>query len=169
MQTVLEQLMTDSQAGLPQALSALSDMAAFLERHALNKYDGPGGADQLVHRPGLAALRPTPAEVAALKHFLFFMLMNYPDRAAAVARCLKKCYDPALTTGLCQAIAVYWQDNDAVTVQLTDAITYSQEYDQFSETVLRWFKKLAAEGLPDTRNSIMQKFAYYRKFYHAQL
>lgn len=169
MQTALEQLMTDSQAGLAQAIPALSDMAALPERHVLNKYDDPAGADKLVHRPGLAALRPTPAEVAALKHFLFFMLMNYPDRAAAVARCLKKCYDPALTTGLCQAIAAYWQDDDAATVQLTEAITSSQGYGQFSEMVLRWFKKLAAEGLPDTRKSMTQKFAYYRKFYHAQL
>nr|WP_295864851.1 hypothetical protein [uncultured Chitinophaga sp.] len=85
-----------------------------------------------------------------------------------MARCLKKCYGPALTTGLCQG-SLSRQQDDAATVQLTDAIAYSQGYDQFSEAVLSWFKKLAAEGLPETRKSMTQKFAYYRKFYHAQL
>ncbi|QJB33025.1 hypothetical protein HF324_17190 [Chitinophaga oryzae] len=169
MQAPLEQLMTDSQAEPARASQALGDLAALLERHALNRYEDPAGAEQLVHRPDLAALRLEPAEMTALKHFLFFMLMNYPDRAAAVAHCLKKCYDPALATGLCQAIAVYWQQDDDATVALTDAITYSQGYDQFSDTVLSWFKKLATEGLPETRRNMTQKFAYYRKFYDAQL
>ncbi|SJZ62936.1 hypothetical protein SAMN04488128_101977 [Chitinophaga eiseniae] len=169
MQTPLEQLMADSQSGLAQAIPALSDLASLLERHALNKYEDPAGAEKRLHRPDLADLRLEAAEMTAFKHFLFFMLMNYPDRASSVAHCLKKCYDPALTTGLCQAIAAYWQQDDAATVQLTDAITYAQGYDQFSETVLGWFKKLAMEGLPETRKSINQKFAYYRKFYDVQL
>ncbi|MBC9911849.1 hypothetical protein [Chitinophaga varians] len=169
MQILLKQLMTDCQSAPEQAMPALSDLAALLERHALNKYEDPAGGEKLAHRPDLAALRLEAGEVTSLKHWLFFMLMNYPDRAAPVARCLKKCYDAALTTGLCQAIARYWQQDDAATVQLTDAITQSQGFDQFSETVLSWFKKLAAEGLPETRKSMTYKFAYYRKFYDAQL
>lgn len=169
MQILLEQLMTDCQAAPAQAIPAFADLAALLERHALNKYEDPAGAEKLVHRPDLAALRLETADMTALKHFLFFMLMNYPDRAAAAARCLKKCYDPALTTGLCQAIALYWQQDDAATLQLTDAITQSQGFDQFSDTVLSWFKKLEVEGLPETRKGMTQKFAYYRKFYNAQL
>ncbi|MBC9932104.1 hypothetical protein [Chitinophaga qingshengii] len=169
MQTLQEQLMTDCQASTEQAIAALNDLAALLERHVLNKYEDPASRQQLVHRPDLADLRLETRDVTAFKHLLFFLLMNYPDRAAAVASCLKKCYDPALTTGLCQAIAVYWQQDDAATVQLTDAITHSQGYDQFSDTVLEWFKKLAAEGLPETRKTMAQKFAYYRKFYDAQL
>jgi hypothetical protein len=164
-----EQLMSDCQAAPAQAMPALADLAALLERHALNKYEDPAVSEQLAHRPDVATLRLTAAAVTSIKHFLFFMLMNYPDRAAATARCLKKCYDPALTTGLCQAIALYWQQDDAATVQLTEAITQSQGFDQFSETVLNWFKKLAVEGLPETRKSMTQKFAYYRKYYHAQL
>ncbi|NLR66453.1 hypothetical protein HGH92_19245 [Chitinophaga varians] len=169
MQILLEQLMSDCQAAPVQAMPALTDLAALLERHALNKYEDPAGSAKLAHRPDLSALRLTAADVTSLKHFLFFMLMNYPDRAAATARCLKKCYDPALTTGLCQAIALYWQQDDAATTQLTDAISQSQGFGQFSETVLTWFKKLAMEGLPETRKDMAQKFAYYRKFYHAQL
>ncbi|NML42074.1 hypothetical protein HHL17_33115 [Chitinophaga sp. G-6-1-13] len=169
MQILLEQLMSDCQAAPVQAMPALTDLAALLERHALNKYEDPTGSEKLAHRPDLAALRLTTAEMTSLKHLLFFLLMNYPDRAAATARCLKKCYDPALTTGLCQAIALYWQQDDAATLQLTDAITQSQGFDQFSEMVLSWFKKLSVEGLPETRKGMTQKFAYYRKFYNAQL
>lgn len=169
MQILLKQLMTDCQSAPAQAMPALTDLAALLERHALNKYEDPAGAEKLAHRPDLAALRLDAEEVTSLQHFLFFMLMNYPDRAASTARCLKKCYDASLTTGLCQAIALYWQQDDAATVQLTNAITQSQGFDQFSETVLTWFKKLAAEGLPETRKSMKYKFAYYRKFYDEQL
>lgn len=161
--------MTDCQASAERAIPALNDLAALLERHTLNKYEDPASREKLAHRPDLADLRLGTGDVTAFKHLLFFLLMNYPDRAAAAARCLKKCYDPALTTGLCQAIALYWQQDDAATVQLTDAITYSQEYDQFSDTVLEWFKKLAAAGLPETRKTMAPKFAYYRKFYDAQL
>lgn len=169
MQTLLEKLTADCQALSDSHITAINDLALLLERHALNKYDDETFQQALSHRPDLAALHLNGSDVTSLKHFLFFLLMNYPDRAALSARCLVKCYDASLTPGICQAIAAYWQQDDAATCRLTDAITYAQGYDQFSETVLTWFKKLHTEGLPETRKTMSQKFSYYKKFYGAVL
>lgn len=165
-QHILQRLFEESQAPLGAgATAAINDLAAVTERHTLNKYGDAAYDTRLAHQPELQQLRLENSDLMAVKHFFFYLLLNYPDRAAAAARGLVKCYDPSITEGVCQAIELYWQKDDEATSCLTDAITHAQSYEQFGDRVMTLFKKLHQEGLPVTRKNMSAKFAYYRKYY----
>ena len=165
-QPILQQLFEQCQAPLDAgATAAINDLSAIIERHTLKKYGDAEYDARLAHRPELQQLHLEDSDLTAVKHFLFYLLLNYPDRAATAARGLVKCYDPAITEGICQAIELYWQKDDEATSCLTDAITYARSYEQFGDRVMTLFKKLHQEGLPATRKNMAVKFAYYRKYY----
>ncbi|MBS0031864.1 hypothetical protein ACTJJ0_31385 [Chitinophaga sp. 22321] len=162
----LEQLFEDCTAtDVPAAQTAIKYLEHTIEKHTGNKQTAETYQALFSGREDLLHLQLTAADLRSITRFLFFLLMNYPDRAVATARCLVKCYDKTMATGICMAIEAYWQQSDETTCYLTDAITYAGSFEEFDERVITLFRKLKQNGLPETRKVMSAKFAYYKKFY----
>lgn len=164
--TLLAQLFAD--ACVPEPITgkaAVKLLEHLIEKHTGNKQTNAVYVAAFGHRHDLLHLQLEQEDLTHIHYFLFYLLMNYPDRSVAAARCLVKCYDKTLVTGLCQAIEAYWQQCDETTCYLTDAITYAGSFEEFGDTVLPLFKKLKQDGLPETKKVMAAKFAYYKKFY----
>lgn len=163
---VLEELFNDTTAtDLAAGREAISYLELLIEKHTTKRLEASAYDELFTGRPALLPLLLTPQDLTNIKYFLFYLLMNYPDRSAAAARCLVKCYDKTMLEGACRAIDAYWQQCDETTCYLTDVITHSGSFEEFGDRVLPLFRKLKAEGLPETRKVMAAKFAYYKKFY----
>jgi hypothetical protein len=165
-QLLLEQLFSDARMpDLTAGLAALKHLEQVIEKHTSKRLDEEGYRQLFAGREDLLHLQLDNNDLTHITYFLFYVLMNYPDRSAATARCLVKCYDKSMMEGICQAMEVYWQQCDETTCYLTDVITHSCSFEEFSPHVLRLFKQLKEAGLPETRKVMSAKFAYYKKFY----
>lgn len=163
---ILEQLFRDSCVpDLTTGLTAVKQLEHLIEKHTTKRLDEEGYKQVFAQREELLPLQLESNDLRRITYFLFYLLMNYPDRSAATARCLVKCYDKSLMEGICQALEVYWQKCDETTCYLTDAITQSCSFEEFSAHVLTLFKQLKQDGLPETKKVMSAKFAYYKKFY----
>ncbi|MBO9730875.1 MAG: hypothetical protein J7623_19705 [Chitinophaga sp.] len=163
---VLEELFKDTAASdLAAGREAIHYLELLIEKHTTKRLADAAYDELFAGRHTLLPLQLTAQDLTNIKYFLFYLLMNYPDRSAATARCLVKCYDKTLVEGACRAIDAYWQQCDETTCHLTDVITHSGSFEDFGDRVLPLFRKLKEEGLPETRKSMAAKFAYYKKFY----
>jgi hypothetical protein len=163
---ILERLFEDCKSHNPEdALKAMIDLKNLIKRHTGNKYEDNGFDNLFSHRNELVALRLEHNDIMQITYFLFYLLMNFPDRSANTARCLVKCYDKSIVEGICQAIEVYYLKCDETTCHLTDAITHIYPFDELNERVIILFRKLKNEGLPKTQKMMSAKFAYYKNFY----
>ena len=163
---ILEQLFKDcTAADLSAGQAAVKYLEHTIEKHTGHKQTADTYAALFNGREDLLHLQLTEEDRCNITRFLFYLLMNYPDRSVATARCLVKCYDKTIAIGLCMAIEAYWQQCDETTCYLTDAITYAGSFEEFDERVLTLFRKLKQSGLPETRKTMATKFGYYKKYY----
>jgi hypothetical protein len=163
---VLEQLFNECrEPDLIVGLAAVKRLEQVIEKHTSKRLSEEAYQQLFAGQEALLHLQLDNNDLTRITYFLFFLLMNYPDRSAATARCLVKCYDKSMMEGICQAIEVYWQKCDETTCYLTDVITQSSAFEDFSTHVLTLFRQLKQEGLPETKKVMSAKFAYYKKFY----
>jgi hypothetical protein len=163
---VLEQLFKACSApDVTAGSAAIKQLEHLIEKHTTKRLEEAAYKELFSQQPELQDLLLASNDVTRITWFLFYLLMNYPDRSAATARCLVKCYNKSMIEGACQAIEVYWQKCDETTCYLTDVITHAGSFEEFGDRVLTLFRQLKQDGLPETRKVMGATFAYYKKFY----
>ncbi|HVI44800.1 MAG TPA: hypothetical protein VM802_08015 [Chitinophaga sp.] len=160
---ILEKLLDDCMNSNTQTATLL--LEKLIDRHTRQLYNDDY-TEAFRHHEELLPLQLDTRDIFHIRNFLFYLLLNHPDKAAPAASCLVRCYDKTIWTSICQAIELYYLKDDQATCHLTDAITYSGSFEEFGDHILSLFRKLEKEGLPATRKLMAVKFAYYRKFYN---
>jgi hypothetical protein len=141
-----------------QALDALNDLGFCIERHKKNKYDDIEYMKYFIDK-SYFNLRLSDEDIDLCIYYLFYLLMNYFDRASRVAWCLDKCYDESIIYGLVHAIELYSNYNDDDTVfGLLMAITSVHELKTVDPKIIEILKWVQTKGMKDTNEFLITAF-----------
>lgn len=138
------------------AMEALNDLGFCIEQCRMNKQSE---CFDFFYNKAYYDLRLTEEQIDDCVYFLFYLLMNHRDRAARVAWCLDKCYDPNIINGLAHAIELYmgYEDDDTV-FGIVMAITSIHDLDKVDEKIIEVLKRAQAKNLPDTKEFLTRTF-----------
>lgn len=154
---ILQELKTGSL--LPDATAAneyLTDMMLLLERHTQHRYAEEDFPVIRVERGTQLIIEED--DVWELIYFLFYVLLNHPDRAWAAAWALGKCYGHDIREGLCQGIESYMRKDDTTTFYLIKAISDSHPMNELDERTRSLFEKVSQDGMPQSREFVARLF-----------
>jgi hypothetical protein len=143
------------------AVEFLTDIMLLLERHTQGRYAEEGFPAIRVEQQG--KIRLDDEDVRELICFLFYVLLNHPDRAWAAAWALGKCYGHDIVEGVCQGIELYWQKDDQTCFYLIKAISDSHQMNELSPRVMTLFRIVGKEGLPQSRQFLASLFSLIKE------
>ncbi|OJW36688.1 MAG: hypothetical protein BGO54_12750 [Sphingobacteriales bacterium 46-32] len=146
---------------------ALSDLRFLIERFTMNRYSEREREDYLdfFYNKNLIDYRLDSEKLDLIKHFLFFLLFNFPDRAESVAKCVKVLFDPSIYEAICSAIEFYMEKNDLATYELIFGITdttNSAEYFK-NKRVVELFQRIRKSGGKFSAALIEDVFNFYNE------
>jgi hypothetical protein len=149
MDDILQQLIKESQSDNRKSFeNSLMDLRFTIERYTEGKYGENYTAAYLGYfrDKSLIEHRFTDENLLLVKHFLFYGLFNYPDRAVLFAKCIKVLYDKSAREAICAGIERYIADDDA-TCELIFGITNLDDEDwQENSRIVELFRRIAKVG-----------------------
>jgi len=146
---------------------ALSDLRYVIERFTMDRYSEKERNDyfETFYNKELIDYRLDSEKLDLIKHFLFFLLFNFPDRAESVAKCVKVLFDPSIYEAICSAIEFYMEKNDLATYELIFGITdttNSAEYFK-NKRVVELFQRIRKSGGKFSAALIEDVFNFYNE------
>lgn len=112
--------------------SALSDLRLVIERFTMNRYEEKEMKDyyNLFGDKRLVDYKMQKDDYFLVKNFLFYALLNFPDRSLLTAKCIKVLFDNSALEAICNSVEFFSTKNDETTYELILAIT---DVDEFGE------------------------------------
>jgi hypothetical protein len=149
MDDALEKLCTGAQSEMSNEFeSALFDLRLIIERHNQDRFDEKQTANYLtwLRNKKLIDYRFDQRYLTPIKHFLFFILFNFPDRSVLVAKCIKVLFDKSAWTAICAGIKIYMKDDDTC-CELIFAITDLDDNDWYDrQEIVGLFEEIRRSG-----------------------
>jgi len=158
--TILELLNNCRSSNLDSGLKALDDLGYLIEKNTIVNADD--NYNLIFYRKELTNHLLDEETKRCIEYFLFFMLLNYPDRASRTAWCLIKCCNKEFQEALCQAIELYFDKDDITVCYLVRAITNISEFEELTQRTLLLFQKIKINGLPHSSNEISNLLQLYK-------
>ena len=132
---------------------AIQDLGLLMERHTQKRYGESNY--EILFKNNLYEVRLTQQQADYIFFFLFYLLLNFPDRSAYVALALTKCYCYDMTEAACQGIELYMKKDDFTCVNLIKAIRNSRDLDK---RTIDLFNIVRSEGLYHSKEYLNDLF-----------
>lgn len=144
---------------------ALSDLRYVIERFTMDRYCEKERSDYFdtFYNKELIDYRLDSEKLDLIKHFLFFLLFNFPDRAESVAKCVKVLFDPSIYEAICGAIEFYMEKNDLATYELIFGITNTTNNAEYfkNKRVVELFQRIRKSGGKFSSALIEDEFDFF--------
>lgn len=148
---------------------SLSDLRFVIERFTMERYNMNEENDylKLFYVKSLINYRLDLEKLILVKHFLFYLLLNFPDRAALTGKCIKVLFDRSIYEAIYTAIEVYMEKDDLATCELIYAITNSVDTQAYlkNERIFELFQRILKFGGKYSQNLVKDEFEFRKKFF----
>lgn len=147
---------------LKNSLIALQDLGYLTERHLMRRYN-----DEtyfvIFNNKNIYRLYITDDECEEIIHFLFYVILNYPDRSNEAAWCLRKCADKKFTMALNNCIELFLARNESSTVTfLIDALSLAySDPNTIDEGVVKIFLNVYEKGLANSKEVALENIKFF--------
>jgi hypothetical protein len=132
---------------------SIQDLELLIERHTQNRYHEVD-YKILFNTKALFNIVLEKEDADNIVYFLFYLLFNYPDRAAHTAYAIKKCYNYNILEGCYRGIKIYMQSDDFATINLMEGIINNYATEELPQHVLILFESVKLNGLPYSRDYV---------------
>jgi len=170
MDNVIKEILIGSQSDKREVFkNSLQDLRLIIERYTQNRYSEDGISNYLLLfcDKSLISYRLKTEDVNYLKHYLFFMILNFPDRAVLIAKCIKVLFDTTIREAICGAIELYMEKDDDTTCELIFAITdFGDIQNIFSnKRIFNLFIEISKSGGENSREAVRSQLRNYKDYY----
>lgn len=166
--TILNRLLNDCKSqNIELALESLDDLGYLIERFTLIRSEEDSNKiieeyKALFYRKELIAIELSKDNYDYILYYLFYLLMNFPDRSSRTAWCLGKCYDKSIQKGVRLAAETFMiLGNDDTVVYLLKAITDINEFQDLEEETLKLLYKIKESELPYSSAFARKELDFY--------
>lgn len=149
--------------------TALSDLRHLIERYTMNRFSNEEQEDYFntFYNKSLIDYQLNDEKLMLIKHFLFYALLNFPDRAVLVAKCIKVLFEESSREAICAGIEVYMKINDDATSELIFAITDLGDIQNYlsNERIFNLFIEISKFGGKHSKEAVNSQLNYYKRYY----
>lgn len=168
--TELPELLSRAQSTRREEMeNALLDLRFLIERATMNRYntDDEDEYKILFTDQTLLGVKLNADHLVTIRYFLFFLMLNYPDRAVLTAKCIKVLFDTSLREGIINLIRIYMEKDDDATCELIFAImNVGDHYHINNRDTLDVFKTILQKGGASSREAVLNSFNYYKRHHN---
>jgi len=171
MDNILKDLLSKAQAKKQKEYeNALIDLRLIIERCTQNRYSDEGIANYLLlfYDRSLINYKLNNESLIFIKYFLFYALLNFPDRSVLVAKCIKVLYDISIREAICSAIEINLRKDDNTTCELIFAITDLGDAESYlsDKRILNLFIDISKFGGENSKEVANAELNYYKEHFN---
>ena len=145
--------------------SSLSDLRLVVERYTMNRYKEEEKRDyeKLFYDKKLLDYRMQNEDFLFVKHFLFYVLLNFPDRSLLTAKCIKVLFDESALEAISNCVELFLIKDDKTTYELILAITDQDELgERFkSKRIMDLFIYISEFGGELSKKAVREDLQYF--------
>lgn len=144
---------------------SIKDLELLIERHTQDRYFEIEYLSLFTNKKFYDVVLEAD-EANHIVYFLFFLLLNFPDRSPLTAHAVTKCYNFHILVAVSQGIELYMNKNDITTINLIKHITNSYYLNLLDKNIINIFNNVIKNGMPESKAFLIEEFQFFKDKYN---